>query len=94
MVPELLLATIEPPQHMPIAGAGIFVESRVCRAKRRTTVTSTLAAGEAAAAAISEAVPFLEYELHRQLLYKLRVLGMVRVILGTVFLSALLFNLW
>jgi hypothetical protein len=75
LVPELLLATIEPPQNMPIAGAGIYIEARVCRAKRRST-GSGVASGEAQASLISEAIPFLEYELHRQLLYKLRVLGM------------------
>jgi hypothetical protein len=72
-VPEVLLSTIEPHawsgQTFPIVGRGQLIEARVCRAKPQ-------AAGEADARAISEAIPFLEYELHRQLLYKLRVMGM------------------
>ncbi len=53
----------------PILGTGQLVEARVCRAKKR-------AAGEANATLVSEAIPFLEYDLHRQLMYKLRVMGM------------------
>lgn len=32
--------------------------------------------GESLATAVSEAIPFLEYDLHRQLVYKLKVQGM------------------
>lgn len=32
--------------------------------------------GEQNAIIVSEAIPFLEYDLHRQILYKLKVLGM------------------
>ncbi len=39
----------QPPAHMPVAGAGIFIEARVCRAKRRAAT-----GGEAQASLISE----------------------------------------
>ena len=68
-VPEILLTTIEPPSNLPIAGIGKLVEARVCRTKKKIQ-------GEQNAILISEAIPFLEYDLHRQLIYKLRVLGM------------------
>jgi len=55
---------------VPIIGRGGLIESRVCRAKKRC------ATQEQSAQAVSESLPFLEYELHRQLVYKLRVMGM------------------
>lgn len=68
-VPEILLATIEPPPGLPITGRGLLIEARVCRTKKRVQ-------GEANATIVSDAIPFLEYHLHRQLLYKMKVLGM------------------
>ena len=40
-------------------GPGQLIEARVCRAKPR-------AQGEAEATLVSQALPFLEYDLHRQ----------------------------
>lgn len=69
LVPEVLLATVDPPPGMPILGRGQLVEARVCRAKKKLT-------GEAGAVLVSELIPFLEYDLHKQLIYKMRLLGM------------------
>lgn len=67
-VPECLLATCEPPSRLPIRGTGVFVQARVCRSRQPST-------GESDALAVSEALPFLEYDLARQLMLKLKVLG-------------------
>lgn len=67
-VPEVILATIEPPDRLPIRGSGVFIQARVCRSRPKAT-------GESDALAVSEALPFLEYELARQLMLKLKVLG-------------------
>lgn len=68
-VPDLLLLTLEPPPNLNIASKGILVQARVCRPKRDSH-------GEASAKEIGEALPFLEYELHRQLYSKLKFKGM------------------
>jgi len=67
-VPEVILATVEPPEHLPIRGSGVFIQARVCRSRPK-------AIGEKDALAVSEALPFLEYDLARQLMLKLKVLG-------------------
>lgn len=68
-VPDLLLLTIEPPENLNIGSKGTLVQARVCRTKRDSH-------GEAGAKEIGEALPFLEYELHRQLYSKLKFKGM------------------
>lgn len=67
-VPEVILATVEPPDHLPIRGSGVFIQAHVCRSRPKST-------GETDALAVSEALPFLEYDLARQLMLKLKVLG-------------------
>jgi len=67
-VPEVILSTMEPPAKLPIRGCGVFIQARVCRSRPKAT-------GESDALAVSEALPFLEYELSRQLMLKLKVLG-------------------
>lgn len=67
-VPEILLATVEPPARLPLRGSGVFVQARVCRSRPKST-------GESDALAVSEALPFLEFDLARQLMLKLKVLG-------------------
>ena len=67
-VPDLLLATTEPVGGA-LRGRPGLVQARVSRAKRDLR-------GEAHAREVSDALPFLEYELHRQLVAKLRVAGM------------------
>lgn len=68
-VPDVLFMTIEPCEDIPTAGFGTIIQSRVCRTKRESK-------GEACAKEISDSLPFLEYELHRQLLTKLKIKGM------------------
>ena len=67
-VPETILATVEPPSKLPVRGCGVLVEARVCRSRPK-------APAESDALAVSDALPFLEYELMRQLMLKLKVLG-------------------
>lgn len=67
-VPEVILTTVEPPENLPTRGSGVFVQARVCRSRPKAT-------GEKDALAVSEVLPFLEYELFRQLMLKLKVLG-------------------
>jgi len=67
-VPELLLATVDVPESLPCVGAACSVQARVCRVKKNLQ-------GEASATAVSEALPFLEFDLHRQLMYKLKIYG-------------------
>lgn len=62
------MSTLEPPDSLPIRGSGVFVQARVCRSRPKST-------GESDALAVSEALPFLEYELARQLMLKLKVIG-------------------
>ena len=49
-------------------GPGVFIQARVCRTRPR-------ASGESDALAVSEAMPFLEFDLLRQLMLKLKILG-------------------
>ena len=69
----MLLTTIEPPQALPLHGGGTLVEARVCRPLHSRKSKNN---PEADAVVVSEQIPFLEYDLHRQLLLKLKVLGM------------------
>ena len=46
----------------------LLPQARVCRPRARGT-------GEADALQVSQALPFLEYDLHRQLMLKMRVMG-------------------
>ncbi|KAG0374540.1 hypothetical protein BGX24_010268 [Mortierella sp. AD032] len=68
-VPEILLSTVEPPAELGVVGQSAFVEAHVCRAKKRKD-------GESNATIVSDAIPFVEYDLHRQLMYKLKIHGL------------------
>ncbi|KAI8363778.1 hypothetical protein B0O80DRAFT_434478 [Mortierella sp. GBAus27b] len=68
-VPEILLSTVEPPAELGLVGQSAFVEAHVCRAKKRKD-------GESNATIVSDAIPFVEYDLHRQLMYKLKIHGL------------------
>ncbi|OAJ36509.1 hypothetical protein BDV3_001140 [Batrachochytrium dendrobatidis] len=68
-VPEILLTTIELPSELETIGKGVFIEALVCRQKKPRI-------GEARAVSISESIPFAQYDLHRQLMYKLRMYGL------------------
>lgn len=65
----MLIATIEIPEGMPNFGRGCFIQSYVCRPLKDLK-------GESNAKEISDGLPFLEYELHRFLINKLKVKGM------------------
>ncbi|XP_037070416.1 C2 domain-containing protein 5-like [Pollicipes pollicipes] len=79
-VPDVIFSTIEPPTNVAITGRGCLVQARVCREK--ADVKSEQLAKE-----VSDRLPFLEYELHRQLLNKLRILGMNALFSLTIQLS-------
>ncbi|GJJ78451.1 hypothetical protein EMPS_10810 [Entomortierella parvispora] len=68
-VPEILLSTVEPPAELGVVGQSAFVEAHVCRPKKRKD-------GESNASIVSDAIPFVEYDLHRQLMYKLKIHGL------------------
>ncbi|XP_054160558.1 C2 domain-containing protein 5-like [Oppia nitens] len=68
-VPDVLFMTIEPPEGIPTIGHGTLIQARVCRSKKDSK-------GEQCAKEISDGLPFLEYELHRQMLSKLKVKAM------------------
>ncbi|KAI7688250.1 C2 domain-containing protein 5 [Sarcoptes scabiei] len=68
-VPDFLFMTTEPCEFTPTIGYGTLIQARVCRSKKESK-------GEACAKEISDSLPFLEYELHRQLLTKLKIKGM------------------
>ncbi|XP_077286731.1 C2 domain-containing protein 5 [Arctopsyche grandis] len=68
-VPSVMLCSIEPIDGLSIVGRGCLVQAVASRAR-------VLQRGEPAARDISDQLPFLEYELHRLLLAKLRVRGM------------------
>lgn len=68
-VPDILFTTISPPPLLPISGRGSLIQARVCKAKKEGK-------GEVNAKEISDSLPFLQYELHRQLLNKLKMKGM------------------
>ncbi|ORX81722.1 hypothetical protein BCR32DRAFT_268098 [Anaeromyces robustus] len=76
-VPEVLLLTIEPPSDIETIGPGHLIEAQVCRHKKRKD-------GESNAAQVSDALPFIQYDLHRQLLYKMQIYG-VNSIFGLKF---------
>lgn len=69
-MPDVLIATIEPPTHLGVTGRGCLIQARLCRVKRDES------RGEQQAKEVSDGLPFLEYELHRQLINKLRIKGM------------------
>eukprot|EP00948_MAST-09A_sp_MAST-9A-sp1_P003425 g3425.t1 len=73
-VPEILMATIEPPSFLPIKGEGRMLQARVCRiirAKKSDIERNS----EANARSISETLPFIQFDLHRQLVTKMKVHG-------------------
>ncbi|KAL7046610.1 hypothetical protein ACKWTF_002655 [Chironomus riparius] len=68
-VPDVILATIELPDNLQVVGTGCLIQATVCRPKRDLR-------SESNAKEISDGLPFLEYELHRLLINKLKVKGM------------------
>ncbi|XP_031420639.1 C2 domain-containing protein 5 isoform X8 [Clupea harengus] len=68
-VPDVLFTTIDLPTEATITGKGCLIQARLCRLKKKGQ-------GEANATCISSLLPFMEYELHTQLLNKLKLRGM------------------
>ncbi|XP_069132346.1 C2 domain-containing protein 5-like [Argopecten irradians] len=68
-VPDVLFTTIDPPSEVQICGRGSLIQARICRMKLKGK-------GETNAREISDSLPFLEYELHNQLMNKLKLRGM------------------
>ncbi|XP_058814775.1 C2 domain-containing protein 5 isoform X8 [Topomyia yanbarensis] len=68
-VPDVLLCTIEIPEGLQVNGRGILIQAHVCRSKRDLK-------GESNAKEMSDALPFLEIELHKILINKLKMRGM------------------
>ncbi|XP_058243728.1 C2 domain-containing protein 5 isoform X10 [Hemibagrus wyckioides] len=68
-VPDVLFTTIDVPSEAHVTGKGCLIQARLCRTKKK-------AQGEGNATAISNLLPFLEYELHTQLMNKLKLRNM------------------
>ncbi|XP_069084654.1 C2 domain-containing protein 5 isoform X2 [Pleurodeles waltl] len=68
-VPDVLFTTIDLPADAAVSGKGCLIQARLCRLKKK-------AQAEANATAISNLLPFMEYELHTQLMNKLKLKAM------------------
>ncbi|XP_060101898.1 C2 domain-containing protein 5 isoform X15 [Heteronotia binoei] len=68
-VPDVLFTTIDLPADALVVGKGCLIQARLCRLKKK-------AQAEANATAISNLLPFMEYEVHTQLMNKLKLKGM------------------
>ncbi|XP_048852756.1 C2 domain-containing protein 5 isoform X8 [Brienomyrus brachyistius] len=68
-VPDVLFTSIDLPVEAAVMGKGSLIQARLCRLKKK-------AQGEVNATAISNLLPFMEYELHTQLMNKLKLRGM------------------
>ncbi|XP_062990801.1 C2 domain-containing protein 5 isoform X6 [Elgaria multicarinata webbii] len=68
-VPDVLFTTIDLPMDAMVVGKGCLIQARLCRLKKK-------AQAEANATSISNLLPFMEYEVHTQLMNKLKLKGM------------------
>lgn len=68
-VPDVLFTTIDLPVEATVIGKGCLIQARLCRLKKK-------AQAEANATSISNLLPFMEYEVHTQLMNKLKLRGM------------------
>ncbi|XP_041693509.1 C2 domain-containing protein 5 isoform X3 [Coregonus clupeaformis] len=68
-VPDVLFTTIDLPVEAAVTGKGCLIQARLCRTKKKSQ-------GEVNATAISNLLPFMEYELHTQLMNKLKLRSM------------------
>ncbi|KAK7500427.1 hypothetical protein BaRGS_00008334 [Batillaria attramentaria] len=89
-VPDILFTTIDPPKEIPILSHGSLIQARVIRSKSKGKGSET------AAREVSDSLPFLEYELHSQLLNKLKMRGLnalfglkIQICLGETMIAAL-----
>ncbi|KAK9764488.1 hypothetical protein K7432_007950 [Basidiobolus ranarum] len=65
-VSEILLSTTELPSELDVIGKSCYVEAHVCRTKKNKD-------GESNASIVSDAIPFVEYDIHRELMNKLKI---------------------
>ncbi|XP_034032480.1 C2 domain-containing protein 5 isoform X1 [Thalassophryne amazonica] len=68
-VPDVLFTTVDLPPEAAVTGKGCLIQARLCRLKKK-------AQGEVNATAISNLLPFMEYELHTQLMNKMKLRSM------------------
>ncbi|CAF0888667.1 unnamed protein product [Brachionus calyciflorus] len=68
-VPDIIFTSIQPTSEIETIGKGSLLKAIVARPRKKCS-------GEISAKMISDYLPFLEYELHRQLLGKLKLKGM------------------
>ncbi|CAL8296610.1 unnamed protein product [Boreogadus saida] len=68
-VPDVLFTTIDLPTEAAVSGKGCLIQARLCRLKKK-------AQGEVNATSVSNLLPFMEYELHTQLMNKLKLRSM------------------
>ena len=68
-VPDVLFTSIQPISEIETVGQGCLLRAIVTRPRKKCS-------GEISAKIISDYLPFMEYELHRQLLGKLKLKGM------------------
>lgn len=68
-VPDVMFTTVEPPTGLDLAGRGCLLQAKVLRPKKDLKAENN-------AKEISDKLPFIEYEVHRQLINKLKVKGM------------------
>ncbi|XP_057300956.1 C2 domain-containing protein 5-like isoform X2 [Hydractinia symbiolongicarpus] len=68
-VPDILFTTIDIPDELPVTGSGCMVQARVIRSKKKEK-------DEINAENVSQILPFLEFDLHQQLINKLKIKGM------------------
>jgi hypothetical protein len=66
-VPELIVATIDPPEGLNIIGAPKYIEARIVKPKK-------FLKGEQHAIAVSEKTFFIDYHLHSQIIKKMKLL--------------------
>lgn len=69
LVPDVLFTSIQPLSEIETVGKGCLIRAIVSRPRKKSS-------NELSAKIISDNLPFIEYELHRQLLGKLKLKGM------------------
>jgi len=79
LVPDIVLATVDLPPNLQTVGRCCLIQARFCRTKKKNS-------GEACAATITDILPFIEYELHRQLCFKLKVSFYIFCFISHIFL--------
>lgn len=67
-VPEIIISTIDPPEGLNVIGPPQMIEERICRWKDKRR-------REKQAMYVSEQIFFIEYQLHSNLINKLKFLG-------------------